>query len=107
MKVFYNQITLEIQIREDKIVNTKIFTNGQIQMTGLKSKEDGLEILEIVRKIIYVFGKVEIRYVAVQNVTFNLSYFCLEETLYGEFEVLKAQGFCCSSRRNGMLFFGD
>ena len=51
-KVFYNQITLEVQIRADKIVNTKIFTNGQIQMTGLKSKEDGLQIIKIVSNII-------------------------------------------------------
>jgi TATA-box binding protein (TBP) (component of TFIID and TFIIIB) len=43
-KFFYNQITLHVF--KDKIVNVKIFNNGRIQMTGLKTKEQGIHIVE-------------------------------------------------------------
>ena len=42
-KFFYNQITTHIF--ENKIVNVKIFNNGRIQMTGLKSKEQGINVI--------------------------------------------------------------
>ena len=44
-KFFYNQITTHIF--ENKIVNVKIFNNGRIQMTGLKSKEQGINVINI------------------------------------------------------------
>lgn len=44
-KYFYNQLTLHIYC--EKIVNTKIFNNGKIQMTGVKSKQQGKKIVEI------------------------------------------------------------
>ena len=40
---FYNQITAHIY--ENKIVNVKIFNNGRIQMTGLKTKNQGLKVM--------------------------------------------------------------
>ena len=40
-KIFFNQATVVVNISEDKYVNTKIFTNGKIQMTGLKNIDDG------------------------------------------------------------------
>ena len=45
-KFFYNQLTLHVF--KDKIVNVKIFNNGRFQMTGLKSKEQGIEIVKII-----------------------------------------------------------
>jgi len=45
-KFFYNQITLHVFL--NKIVNVKVFNNGRIQMTGLKSKEQGINILKII-----------------------------------------------------------
>tara|TARA_B100000745_G_scaffold277499_1_gene207984 strand:- start:37 stop:792 length:756 start_codon:yes stop_codon:yes gene_type:complete len=44
-KFFYNQITIHIFFK--KIVNVKIFNNGRIQMTGLKSSEQGKEVIKI------------------------------------------------------------
>ena len=44
-KFFYNQITIHIFF--EKIVNVKIFNNGRIQMTGLKSSEQGKEVIKI------------------------------------------------------------
>lgn len=49
-KNFFNQATIRIKIDKllpnkpvkTRIINTKIFLNGGIQMTGLKSKEEGL-----------------------------------------------------------------
>lgn len=42
---FFNQITLLIAINENKKINTKLFTNGSVQMTGSKSISDNLIIL--------------------------------------------------------------
>lgn len=44
-KFFYNQMT--IHVFKDKIVNMKVFNNGTIQMTGLKSKQQGLDIVHL------------------------------------------------------------
>lgn len=41
-KCFQNQITFIILLNREKKVNIKLFKNGKIQMTGLKSQEDGL-----------------------------------------------------------------
>ena len=44
-KFFYNQITFHINIKLediDKKVNVKIFNNGSIQMTGLKTEKFGI-----------------------------------------------------------------
>ena len=49
-KSFYNQVT--IHVFDDKIVNLKIFNNGKLQMTGLKSVESGkLTIESFIREI--------------------------------------------------------
>jgi len=44
-KVFYNQITVHVFV--DKIINVKIFNNGRIQMTGLKFKEQGEKVIQV------------------------------------------------------------
>ena len=44
-KYFYNQLTLHINC--EKIVNVKIFNNGKIQMTGVKSKDQGKKVVSI------------------------------------------------------------
>ncbi len=44
-KFFYNQMT--IHVFKDKIVNMKLFNNGRIQMTGLKSEKQGLDIIQL------------------------------------------------------------
>ena len=44
-KFFYNQITIHVYL--DKFVNVKVFNNGRIQMTGLRSKIQGVNIINI------------------------------------------------------------
>jgi len=44
-KMFFNQATIHIQ--DEKLVNVKIFNNGNVQMTGLKSEEMGKKIVKI------------------------------------------------------------
>ncbi len=44
-KSFYNQVT--IHVFDDKIINLKIFNNGKLQMTGLKSVESGKRAINI------------------------------------------------------------
>ena len=49
-KVFYNQATIIFKIFSDNLrkeVNMKVFTNGNIQMTGLKSIEDGKKVVNM------------------------------------------------------------
>ena len=50
-KYFYNQLTLHVF--SDKIVNTKIFNNGRIQMTGIKSYDQGEKVVEIFLNELY------------------------------------------------------
>tara|TARA_B110000881_G_C18553065_1_gene505232 strand:+ start:212 stop:1021 length:810 start_codon:yes stop_codon:yes gene_type:complete len=40
-KSFYNQLTLILRLSEKRSINIKIFKNGQLQMTGVKSTEEG------------------------------------------------------------------
>ena len=42
---FFNQITLLMAVDENKKINTKLFTNGSVQMTGSKSILDNFTIL--------------------------------------------------------------
>jgi len=54
-KVFYNQATLIIKLWKesyDDEVNLKLFNNGNIQMTGLKSEQDGLRAVNILHNAI-------------------------------------------------------
>lgn len=44
-KYFYNQVTLHIS--NTKRINTKIFNNGRIQMTGIKLETQGKETIEL------------------------------------------------------------
>ena len=46
-KTFYNQATVHIY-HKNKIVNVKVFKNGNIQMTGLKYQDQGKEVLQLV-----------------------------------------------------------
>jgi TATA-box binding protein (TBP) (component of TFIID and TFIIIB) len=52
---FQNQMTLIIYLSSTRSVNLKIFLNGKIQMTGMKSREEGYiacgKILEEIQKI--------------------------------------------------------
>lgn len=47
-RVFYNQVSLSIMIdsKREKPINIKLFTNGSIQMTGCKSIENVIDVLE-------------------------------------------------------------
>jgi len=45
-KPFYNQATVIIKLDSNKFVNVKIFVNGNLQVTGLKSISDGKLIFD-------------------------------------------------------------
>tara|TARA_B100000902_G_C27290607_1_gene906917 strand:- start:1308 stop:2072 length:765 start_codon:yes stop_codon:yes gene_type:complete len=55
-KFFYNQVT--IHVVKHKIVNVKIFNNGGVQMTGLKSKEQGEYVVNILKNLLQQHGLV-------------------------------------------------
>lgn len=88
-KMFFNQTTLLIIVPGNKHVNLKIFTNGNIQMTGLKSEEDGYNACEILKKNLIntrgiIDGKIveaiikknEISIKKINVVLINSDYFC-------------------------------
>jgi TATA-box binding protein (TBP) (component of TFIID and TFIIIB) len=54
IKRFDNQATVIMKINEDKIyyINMKIFKNGNIQMTGIKNIDDGIECVNLLIKFI-------------------------------------------------------
>lgn len=58
-RAFYNQCTLVIRIRDDKIIETKFFNNGYIHMTGCKTLEDGPRTLEKILEILKVQKVIE------------------------------------------------
>lgn len=53
-KSFYNQCTLIIKSNSGKSVNIKVFTNGNVQMTGCKDKT---EINDVLKKLIAILKK--------------------------------------------------
>lgn len=54
-KKFYNQSTILVKMENNNKVNVKIFKNGGVQMTGLKSIEQGIECIEkyIIPMLVY------------------------------------------------------
>jgi len=86
-KYFYNQITIHIFIDykdQSKFINMKIFNNGSLQMTGIKSKEMGQiaidkikeKIIKINENDIYKKSNLEIinYYISMINSDFNVNY---------------------------------
>lgn len=58
---FFNQATIIVKLDPLKKINVKIFSNGIIQMTGVKKKSDGLEALNLIlEKLHNTNGKVSI-----------------------------------------------
>ncbi len=55
---FYNQKTLLIPISGNRKKNFKIFWNGKVQLTGLKSEEDGYETI---RNFISIVSEIDIQ----------------------------------------------
>jgi len=47
-QLFFNQITIEVILDDDKIVNCKVFTNGMIQMTGCRNVTDAEDASNII-----------------------------------------------------------
>ena len=45
---FFNQATIIVKLDPLRKVNVKIFSNGKIQMTGVKNIRDGHEALELI-----------------------------------------------------------
>ena len=45
---FFNQATIKVQLNPLKKINIKVFSNGKIQMTGVKKEEDAKESLNLI-----------------------------------------------------------
>ena len=45
---FFNQATIKVHLNPLKKINIKVFSNGKIQMTGVKKEEDAIESLNLI-----------------------------------------------------------
>ena len=45
---FFNQATIKVELNPLKKINIKVFSNGKIQMTGVKKEEDVIESLNLI-----------------------------------------------------------
>ena len=45
---FFNQATIIVELDPLRVINIKIFSNGKIQMTGVKKKENANKALELI-----------------------------------------------------------
>jgi TATA-box binding protein (TBP) (component of TFIID and TFIIIB) len=60
---FFNQATIIVKLNPLKNINIKIFSNGKIQMTGVKKKVDGEEaVLLIMEKLKKTNGIIPVKY---------------------------------------------
>ena len=85
VKSFGNQITIK---SKSKKYNIKIFSNGKIQMTGIKDTED---TCYIERKLINIFNtNVVDKIMVMMNVTFKIS--SRPVHLYDLFDILENDG---------------
>jgi len=58
---FFNQATIVVRLDPLKKINVKIFSNGKIQMTGVKKEKEGLYALELIlQKLFLTEGKVHL-----------------------------------------------
>ena len=46
-RVFFNQITIIVEPRKDRLNNIKLFNNGAVSMTGLKNFDEGEKSIKI------------------------------------------------------------
>lgn len=79
-KRFDNQMTIVYKMidKNDKIsnLNTKIFKNGKIQITGIKYQDQGREIINIIIDIIYKFYESGVNDIIIvkDNTQFDIKY---------------------------------
>lgn len=87
-KSFYNQLTLILRLSDTRSVNIKVFKNGQLQMTGVKSTDEGhqsvatlITELEKVMPANYQFKKNGYKTVLI-NSDFSIGYKVSRNKLY-------------------------
>lgn len=70
-KRFYNQISMYISTKKDRVINAKLFSNGSIQMTGCKSVEGIIEAIHnIIKALSKQIGVINYKKNIVKDVTF-------------------------------------
>lgn len=83
-KVFYNQITIILKIKQSinqvKIINVKLFNNGNLQLTGLKKETDANLAVE---KIVEIFNTIN----QIDNNIFNYNNKENKDIQYEDFTV--------------------
>lgn len=80
-KCFYNQLTVIIHIME-KDVNVKIFKNGKIQITGIKTQENGIAAAKHVSSIIKDSTGIKDYRTVLINSDFNIGFPIRRNELY-------------------------
>ena len=80
-KSFYNQLTIILHII-NKNINMKVFKNGKVQITGLKSEEQGREACKYISNIIKNNNEIFNYRTVLINSDFNIGFEINREKLY-------------------------
>lgn len=113
---FFNQATIYVKTTLGKVINIKLFTNGNTQMTGLKTEKDGLDALQFLINYLKNYDKLLVgdlsnivynRYKIVNiNNTFNL-YFKIDRKKFYEILIDKTNLYISHDRQRcaGILIY--
>jgi len=80
-KCFYNQLTVVVHVM-NKDVNVKIFKNGKIQITGIKSEENGKSAAQAISSFIEGSEGISEYKTVLINSDFNVGFPVYREKLY-------------------------
>ena len=80
-KCFYNQLTVVVNVM-NKNVNVKIFKNGKIQITGIKTEENGIATAKYVSSIIDNSNGIKDYRTVLINSDFNIGFPIKRKALY-------------------------
>lgn len=100
---FQNQATLIIVISDTRKVNLKIFRNGKIQMTGLKSKEEGIIVCEkLLEEINRISGINKSIYSdeSTKSIISNFSIVLINSDFFGGFKIKRERLYDILFRKN-------
>jgi TATA-box binding protein (TBP) (component of TFIID and TFIIIB) len=75
---FYNQVTVKISSGQGTFINMKIFSNGQIQMTGCKHEDNIQQAIQNITDIIYSINNLY----SIKVYTENGLYIGYDDTVY-------------------------
>ena len=86
---FNNQATIVVLTEDNKAINTKVFQNGKLQMTGCRSIEDANQIS---KKLLKIFGKLNLDIISNSNLKItNTNIAMINSIFFTNFELKRRE----------------